>query len=73
MDQAIRLHLEEEVIVITNIKDGASSFRFALLLLVRASNLSKSRITERCPNCTSTRIGSLPLIVDKISGYPLDC
>ena len=72
MAHAIRLHLEEEEIVFTNIQDRASSFRFALLLLVRPSNLSKSRITERCPNCTSTRIASLPLIVDKISGYPLD-
>ena len=72
MAKAIRLHLDEEEIVFTNFQDRASSFRFALLLLVRASNLSKSRITERCPNCTSTRFGSLPLIVDKISGYPLD-
>ena len=29
-------------------------------------------MTERYPNCTSIRIGSLPPIVDKISGYPLD-
>lgn len=72
MAQAIRPHLEEEEIVFTNFLDRASSFRFALLLRVRASNLSKSRITERCANCTSTRTGSLPIIVDKISGYPLD-
>ena len=72
MAQAIRLHLEDEEIVFTNFQDRASSFRFELLLLVRASNLSKSKITERCSNCTSTRFGSLPLIVDKISGYPLD-
>jgi hypothetical protein len=72
MAQAIHTHLEEDEIVFTNTQDRASSFRFALLLLVRASNLSKSRITERYPNCTSIRIGSLPLIVDKISSYPLD-
>lgn len=72
MAQAIRLHLEEKEIVFTNIQDRASSFRFALLLLTRALNLSMSRITERCPNCISIRIGYLPLIVDKISGYPLD-
>jgi hypothetical protein len=53
-------------------QDRASSFKFALLLLVQASNLSKSRITERCPKCATIRLGSLPLIVDKISGYPLD-
>ena len=74
MAQAIRLHLEEEEIVFTNFQDRASSFRFVLLLLVvRASDLAKdNRITGRCPTCISIRIGSLRLIVDKISGYPLD-
>jgi hypothetical protein len=72
MAQAIHIHLEEDEIVFTNTQDRASSFRFALLLLVRASNLSKSRITERYPNCTSIRIDSSPLTVNKVSGYPLD-
>ncbi len=73
MAQTIWPHLEEEEIVFTNIQDRVSSFRFVLLLLVvRASDLAKDRITERYPTCTSIRIGSLPLIVDKISGYPLD-
>jgi len=73
MAQTIWPHLEEEEIVFTNIQDRVSSFRFVLLLLVvRASDLANYTITGRCLTCISIRIGSLRLIVDKISGYPLD-